>query len=105
MQRNGHKDVISFIPGKSEMPRYKDGNGYLASKILWCSNLKTCIRKVIPGFNIYALHYFVSWLQWREMKEIADKHGFYARKVAEEIDSWLHYVSDSGDPAMTIMCI
>lgn len=104
-QRGSNEDVIGFIPGVKKDHGYQAGYMYLPSEVLWYSNLQRSIEMVIRDFDIYGFDYPVTWQQWREIKAIADQHGVYSSGVAAEIDNWLQRVSDSADPAMTIMCI
>ena len=104
-QRGNNEDVIGFIPGLKRKDDYQPEYMYLPSKIFIYSNLRTCISKVISGFDIYGLDYVVSWKQWDEIKKTAMKHGRYASEVTGEIDNWLRKASSEVDPAMTIMCI
>lgn len=104
-QRGSCENVIGFIRGIKKVSGYQPEFMYMALDIFLYTNLDVCFRKVISTFDIYGFDCPVTCEQWEQIKDIANRHGNYAKTVVGEIDDWLSKDSVSCDPIMTIMCI
>ena len=104
--RDGSEDVIAFIPGKrGDRPPYHEEYRYLTSGAFFYSNLESCVKQVIPEFDIYGMDYAVSPDQWDQIRETARMHGEYTAGVVNEIDQWIAETGMTDDPVLTIQCI